>query len=63
MARCSRSTLKRAVNLRQESYHNGDAEAGPGAVGKNIAPLQNKGMLAYDVLNAGQLKNYLNADW
>lgn len=32
-------------------------------VGKNIAPLQQKGMLAYEVLNAGQLKKYLNADW
>lgn len=32
-------------------------------VGKNIAPLQNKKMLPYDVLNAGQLKKYLNADW
>jgi len=32
-------------------------------VGKNIAPLQKKNMLAYDVLNAGQLKKYLNADW
>ena len=32
-------------------------------VGKNIAPLQEKKMLAYDVLNAGQLKKYLNADW
>ncbi len=32
-------------------------------VGKNIAPLQNKGMLAYEVLNAGQLKKYLKADW
>ena len=32
-------------------------------VGKNIAPLQKKGMLAYDVLNAGQLNKYLNADW
>ena len=32
-------------------------------VGKNIAPLQYKKMLAYDVLNAGQLKKYLNADW
>ena len=32
-------------------------------VGKNIAPLQQKKMLAYDVLNAGQLKKYLNADW
>ena len=32
-------------------------------VGKNIAPLQQKKMLPYDVLNAGQLKKYLNADW
>lgn len=32
-------------------------------VGKNIAPLQKKKMLAYDVLNDGQLKKYLNADW
>jgi len=32
-------------------------------VGKNIAPLQKKGLLAYDVLNKGQLKKYLNADW
>lgn len=32
-------------------------------VGKNIAHLQKKKMLAYDVLNAGQLKKYLNADW
>lgn len=32
-------------------------------VGKNIAPLQKKGILAYEVLNAGQLKKYLNADW
>lgn len=32
-------------------------------VGKNIAPLQKKGMIAYEVLNAGQLKKYLNADW
>ena len=32
-------------------------------VGKNIAPLQKKKMLADDVLNAGQLKKYLNADW
>ena len=32
-------------------------------VGKNIAPLQKKKMLAYEVLNAGQLKKYLNADW
>lgn len=32
-------------------------------VGKNIAPLQKKGMIPYDVLNASQLKKYLNADW
>ncbi len=32
-------------------------------VGKNIAPLQKKGMLPYEVLNPGQLKKYLNADW
>jgi hypothetical protein len=32
-------------------------------VGKNIAPLQKRKMITYDVLNAGQLKKYLNADW
>lgn len=32
-------------------------------VGKNIAPLQKKGMIPYEVLNKGQLKKYLNADW
>ena len=32
-------------------------------VGKNIAPLQKRTMLSYEVLNAGQLKKYLNADW
>ncbi|MDD2389459.1 MAG: BREX-1 system adenine-specific DNA-methyltransferase PglX [Desulfobacterales bacterium] len=32
-------------------------------VGKNIAPLQKKKMIPYEVLNAGQLKKYLNADW
>jgi hypothetical protein len=32
-------------------------------VGKNIAPLQNKGMLAAEVLNSDQLKKYLKADW
>ena len=31
-------------------------------VGKNIAPLQKKKMIPYDVLNAGQLKKYLNTD-
>ncbi|QTA80939.1 Restriction-modification methylase [Desulfonema limicola] len=32
-------------------------------VGKNIAPLQEKGIISYDVLNKGQLEKYLNADW
>lgn len=32
-------------------------------VGKNIAPLQEKGMLPYHVLTDSQLKTYLNADW
>lgn len=32
-------------------------------VGKNIAPLQKRKMIPYEVLNAGQLKKYLNADW
>ena len=32
-------------------------------VGKNIAPLQQKKMIPYEVLNNGQLKKYLNADW
>ena len=32
-------------------------------VAKNIAPLQAKGLLSYDVLNASQLKKYLSVDW
>lgn len=32
-------------------------------VGKNIAPLQKRGMISYEVLNDSQLKKYLNADW
>jgi hypothetical protein len=32
-------------------------------VAKNIAPLQKMGLLSYDVLNPGQLKKYLNAEW
>jgi hypothetical protein len=32
-------------------------------VGKNIAPLQKRQMIPYEVLNSGQLKKYLNADW
>jgi 23S rRNA G2445 N2-methylase RlmL len=32
-------------------------------VGKNIAPLQKAKMISYEVLNAGQLKKYLLAEW
>lgn len=32
-------------------------------VGKNIAPIQNKGMLHSEVLNKKQLEKYLKADW
>ncbi|MBR1466661.1 MAG: hypothetical protein IJ607_09935 [Bacteroidaceae bacterium] len=32
-------------------------------VGKNIAPLQKRKTLSYEVLNTGQRKKYLNADW
>ena len=32
-------------------------------VGKNIAPLQNKGLLRSEVLNKKQLEKYLKADW
>ncbi len=32
-------------------------------VGKNIAPMQQKGMLRCEVLNAKQLEKYLKADW
>jgi len=32
-------------------------------VGKNIAPLQEKGLLKSEVLKKTQLKKYLEADW
>ncbi len=32
-------------------------------VGKNIAPLQQAGIISYEVLKDTQLKKYLNADW
>lgn len=32
-------------------------------VGKNIAPLQEKGLLKYDILKEKELQKYLNADW
>ncbi|MEQ1742044.1 MAG: BREX-1 system adenine-specific DNA-methyltransferase PglX [Candidatus Nitrotoga sp.] len=53
------SLKKKIDELLSEGY---DPKLDDG-VGKNIAPLQKKGILAYDVLNAGQLKKYLNADW
>lgn len=53
------SLKKKIDELLAEGY---DSKLDDG-VGKNIAPLQKKGIIAYDVLNAGQLKKYLNADW
>jgi len=53
------SLKKKIDDLLAEGY---DPKLDDG-VGKNIAPLQKKGIIAYDVLNAGQLKKYLNADW
>lgn len=53
------SLKKKIDELLSEGY---DPKLDDG-VGKNIAPLQKKGIIAYDVLNAGQLKKYLNADW
>ena len=32
-------------------------------VGKNIAPLQEKGLLKFEVLKKKELEKYLNADW
>lgn len=52
--------FKKKINELLEEGYNPILDDG---VGKNIAPLQKKKMLAYDVLNAGQLKKYLNADW
>ncbi|MFC1731450.1 BREX-1 system adenine-specific DNA-methyltransferase PglX [candidate division KSB1 bacterium] len=54
------NTFKKKIDeLLTESY---DPVLDDG-VGKNIAPLQKKGMLAYEVLNKAQLEKYLNADW
>ena len=39
-----------------------DPEVDDGA-GKNIAPLQDKGLTSYDVLSSKQKKKYLEADW
>jgi hypothetical protein len=32
-------------------------------VGKNIATLQKRQVIVYEVLNSGQLKKYLDAKW
>lgn len=53
------SFRKKIDDLLAEGY-NPILDAG---VGKNIAPLQEKGMIPYEVLNARQLKKYLHADW
>lgn len=50
---------KKIDELIAESY---DPKLDDG-VGKNIAPLQKKGMLKCEVLNKKQLEKYLNADW
>jgi len=53
------SLRKKIDELLSEGY---DPKLDDG-VGKNIAPLQKRGIIAYEVLNPGQLKKYLNADW
>jgi hypothetical protein len=53
------SLKKKIDELLSEGY---DPKLDDG-VGKNIAPLQKRGIIAYDVLNPGQLKKYLNAEW
>ena len=53
------SLRKKIDELLSEGY---DPKLDDG-VGKNIAPLQKRGIIAYEVLNPGQLKKYLNAEW
>jgi hypothetical protein len=58
--------LKEIDNLKtriDELLSEGYAPVLDDGVGKNIAPLQKKGIIAYEVLNKGQLEKYLNADW
>ncbi|QTA83354.1 Uncharacterized protein dnl_57560 [Desulfonema limicola] len=54
------STLKTKIDELLAQGYNPVLDDG---VGKNIAPLQEKGIISYDVLNKGQLEKYLNADW
>ena len=52
--------FKRKIDDLLASGHDPKLDDG---VGKNIAPLQKRGMIPYEVLNAKQLPKYLNADW
>ena len=68
--RLEANELRAMLTELQEFCHNIDDLLASGydpklddGVGKNIAPLQKRKMLSYEVLNAGQLKKYLNADW
>ena len=54
------STLKAKIDELLAEGYNPLLDDG---VGKNIAPLQKKKIIPYEVLNKGQLKKYLNADW
>ncbi len=59
-------SIKKIENLKKkidELFSEGYDPKLDDGVGKNIAPLQKKGIIAYEVLNPDQLKKYLNADW
>jgi Eco57I restriction-modification methylase len=53
-------SLKTSIDALLAEGYNPQLEDG---VGKNIAPLQKRKMIPYNVLNAEQLKKYLHADW
>lgn len=55
--------LKQFVSKIDDLLSSGYSPKIEDGVGKNIAPLQSRGMLSYEVLNSSQLKKYLNADW
>lgn len=55
--------LKIFVNKVDELLASGYNPKLDDGVAKNIAPLQKRKMISYDVLNASQLKKFLNADW
>ena len=52
--------FKKKIDEILQSGYDPTLDAG---VGKNIAPLQEKGLLKYDVLKEKELQKYLNADW